>query len=182
MPQTEAVQLSRSATELGLVETNELRPRVEARCEGVWVVHDVLSKAECDSIVSSGAALGMRQNGTGRFRDCTRAIFFAPEASKLVFSRLKHLPLFGDQLEVLPSDKTVHQPPLQGVAGTWQPYGINECWRLCQYKPGGHFAPHFDDGAHLPRKAAVAAVCAYTAPSVSGVVKRSCPQALFREG
>ena len=28
-----------------------------------------------------------------------------------------------------------------------QPYG-NECWRLCRYTPGGHFAPHYDDGAH----------------------------------
>lgn len=31
-----------------------------------------------------------------------------------------------------------------GLEGLWKPQGLNYCWRLCKYLPGGHFAPHYD--------------------------------------
>jgi hypothetical protein len=30
------------------------------------------------------------------------------------------------------------------LEGHWKPIGLNDCWRMSKYVPGGHFGPHFD--------------------------------------
>lgn len=145
---TEKISLNLSNCELGLPAGQAPRPEVTEVDTGVWIVDNVLSSEECESIIHAAEKIGMEQDGPKtEFRNRSRAIFFCPDASSLVWRRLQHLPLFNSAVTIAKSDTSYHQPPLEGVAGTWDPEGLNICWRVCQYPPTGHFAPHFDSGA-----------------------------------
>jgi len=67
----------------------------------------------------------------------------AEDMGKMFFDRAR--PYLDDIM--VPADK---KPP-RGVpndffAGSWEPAGLNPCFRVCRYRPGGFFFPHHDGG------------------------------------
>lgn len=92
-----------SAALLGIHAQETCKPRVEELELGVWLVRDVLSKAECATVRQAASQHMEMVKGTldsQRYRDLKRSIFMSPEAAEVVYQRLHGLPLFKDNVEV----------------------------------------------------------------------------------
>ena len=75
---------------------------------------------------------------TPQYRDCERILLTSDEFAFDLWERLKPLLTLDDLCEVKPFGFDNE--------GTWQPIGINECFRFTKYSEGGHFNPHRDGG------------------------------------
>uniref|UniRef100_A0A0G4HRF1 Fe2OG dioxygenase domain-containing protein n=1 Tax=Chromera velia CCMP2878 TaxID=1169474 RepID=A0A0G4HRF1_9ALVE len=115
----------------------------EIEAGSVFLVHNLLSKEECASLIAACKEMNLAKTGSRKYRDCKRLVAKATAVSEILFNRIRHLPLFSP-LEVDPSDRTFHQPLFEGVAGRWTALGLNDVLRVCLYDPEGHFSPHFD--------------------------------------
>jgi hypothetical protein len=58
--------------------------------------------------------------------------------SALIWERVKG---FMDEIEITQENTSVQWQVGNGfrLEGKWRPLGLNECWRLIRYLPGGHF-------------------------------------------
>lgn len=96
-----------SATWVGIHEQQiPCQPSVEQLEHGVWLVRNVLSKAECAAVRQAASQHMQMVKGTldsQRYRDLRRSIFMCPQAAELVYRRLQTLPLFKDAVEVIHS-------------------------------------------------------------------------------
>jgi len=73
-------------------------------------------------------------------RNNERIYVAAPEVSNTIWDRVKP---FVNQIEITKeNDQRVGIG--YGSEGIWRPIGFSECWKICKYNPGGHFAPHYD--------------------------------------
>jgi len=121
-----------------------VRKEIELYDHGkAFLLYNVLSPSECEYYINKGEELGFgsvdlsyRKN----YRNNDRVVAEATEVSKLIWERVKE--------HITPIQITKENQQNVGVGygleGLWEPVGLNEIWRLCKYKPGGHFAPHFD--------------------------------------
>jgi len=74
------------------------------------------------------------------YRNNDRVVANSREVSELIWNRIKS---YIKEIEV--TSKQSHRVGMgYGLEGVWKPNELNECWRLCRYQPGGHFAPHYD--------------------------------------
>lgn len=104
------------------------------------VIPDVLSDAECSSIIRlcerRGFEPALLNVGGGRqvlatdHRKSGRCIVDDARAVEVIFERLRCL---------LPAEHTI----MRGGA-TWRAVGLNERLRVLRYEPGDYFAPHKD--------------------------------------
>lgn len=117
---------------LGICSQETTKPRVEQLEYGVWLVHNVLSKAECAAVREAGTQQLEMVKGaldSQRYRDLKRSIFMCPEAADIVYKRLESLSLFKDDVEVCKAlsvqSQTCRIPALK--SGMKRSYA---CWRI----------------------------------------------------
>lgn len=118
------------------------------------VLYNVLSPSECKHYMDEAERMGMLQLD-GRSRVTERCIAKSADVARLVFDRCStflspiHVPKPSGAYSS--ETKDTQRPDLKGIPvetpfGTWLPIGLNECFRLCRYRPGGFFKPHYDYG------------------------------------
>eukprot|EP01126_Amoeba_proteus_P020954 TRINITY_DN2127_c0_g1_i5.p1 TRINITY_DN2127_c0_g1~~TRINITY_DN2127_c0_g1_i5.p1 ORF type:complete len:292 (+),score=49.01 TRINITY_DN2127_c0_g1_i5:62-937(+) len=117
-------------------------PRVDIleddRC---FLQHGILSEDECKYFIMKSEEVGFSQVTYEKaYRNNERCVIFSPETSEWMWQRIRKL--------IKPIVITPHDYKQVGeghkLEGRWVPVGLNPCWRICKYFPGGHFAPHFD--------------------------------------
>lgn len=95
------------ATLLGIHEAQiSCEPSLHQLEHQVWLVRNVLSKAECTAVCQAASQHMDMVKGTldsQRYRDLKRSIFMCPKAAEIVYQRLQSIPLFKDAVEVLNS-------------------------------------------------------------------------------
>lgn len=132
--------------QLGLACSQESIPPVaqeEINSEGaVWLLRGVLTPNECREYMKQAEALGLEEPvANARHRSSSRVVAMGKDVSNLIWSRISH---FFPTMSVRSTDTSVEQSPLMNAAGEWKALGLNDCWRICRYMPGGHFGPHVD--------------------------------------
>ena len=134
----------------------EVRPApITARTVGsdkIWLVDELLSKDECAQLISRAEAHGF---GTTHYehsyRGNLRLTTTDTSLAEAVWARLR---------AVVPPRLTLTKPEREAdtywwdhypdAEGEWDPYGLNECWRLAKYRAGDRFLCHCDE-AYSPR-------------------------------
>jgi hypothetical protein len=98
----------------------------------------VLSPTECEYYIKVSEELGLVPLGeTYRtdYRNNDRVVANSQEVSDLIWKRVQ--PFITD-IEITKENN--HRVGVgYGLEGLWKPNGLNYCWRLCRYLPGGHF-------------------------------------------
>jgi len=115
----------------------DLRP--DDRC---FLLYNLLSPKECQFFIDAAEAVGLDElHLTNKnYRNHARCVVMSPEVSTFLWERFKSHIL---PITVEPED--YKQIGLgHRLEGEWVPVGLNPCWRLSRYYPGGHFGPHFD--------------------------------------
>lgn len=113
--------------------------------DSACILHGVLSQNECLRLIEMATTFGMKPI-TGRIRECARVSAMGEEFANRIFERVQP---FLSKLELTP------EVPVRGIVfdyescGTFTPYGLNPCFRICKYNPGGHFFPHYDGGFEI---------------------------------
>lgn len=107
-----------------------------------FVLFDVLSPGECQSLMSQADALGYSfwhptpGASETRFRNADTVEVTCPELAAALWARLQRHVTAVVQLE----EDTCER----GVQGTWAAVGVNPVLLFSRYTPGGHFSPHTD--------------------------------------
>jgi len=115
-----------------------------------FILHNVLSGEECQYFIDQAESLGMTDtNYSHSIRINDRVCARSEEVARVLFERIR--PFLEDSIEIENDNWPYSGTCPRGVShdfpsGTWTPIGLNECFRLCRYKPGGHFKPHHDGG------------------------------------
>ena len=108
-----------------------------------FLLHNLLSPKECQYFINACETLGLEELGNSvskGYRNHTRCVVIGPRISEWLWKRLK--PAIED-ITLLTDD--YKQTGLgHRLEGHWKPVGLNDCWRMSKYQPGGHFGPHFD--------------------------------------
>lgn len=111
-----------------------------------FVLRNVLSHEECDAYMEMAAAMGMTSVQAGgyekRIRVCDRVSAASEALASEIFERIRP---FVARID-LRSDDRPRGIPKQRARAEWRPHGLNEMFRICRYKAGGHFQPHLDGG------------------------------------
>jgi hypothetical protein len=111
------------------------------------VVRSVLSAEECAACIEymKGSDMVPAHTRTD-YRNNLRILVSSHEFSTEVYERLK-VPL----MELHEHEKVITQENADdyadnglGMLGAWRVEHLNDCFRMCCYHPGGHFAPHYD--------------------------------------
>ncbi|XP_070180405.1 uncharacterized protein, partial [Littorina saxatilis] len=109
-----------------------------------FLLHHVLSQAECDHFIKEGERVEFDKVKGARddYREQQRISIESSELSEMLWERIR--PWLSDiTIEDDPLKQHVHGIKFL-MQGTWTPIALNSVWRLGRYQPGGHFAPHFD--------------------------------------
>ena len=147
---TNAYQAEYEATPHKL--TVELSDDVEVRKEllfpdgSAYVLHNLLTPAECAAIQQQATEMGLRDSGySSRIRVCERVSAMGHALAAALFERAR--PHLGGNIEV-GAERGDREPgvPPSLEEGVYEPYGLNPCFRIVRYAPGGFFFPHFDGG------------------------------------
>jgi len=106
-----------------------------------FLLYNLLSEQECTYYINESERLGLDQlTYDKRYRNNTRCTVLSPEISEAIWNRVKE---YVAPIILEPNDyKQIGKG--YKLEGTWIPSGLNPCWRICKYFPGGHFGPHFD--------------------------------------
>jgi hypothetical protein len=120
-----------------------------------FVLLNLLSPAECQAIIDQAEDFGLESCGySSRMRITDRVLIMGEELGEVLFERAKpwlpdmHL---SSDLPKLPAGLP-QDIPLTGQRRHWSATGLNPCFRVCRYKPGGFFQPHHDGGFDLERE------------------------------
>jgi len=111
-----------------------------------------LSPPECCDLIEQAERFGLRSCGYNReIRVTDRVSVMGEDLAAMLFERARP---YLDDIEI-PQDNSSTSWP-RGVRrdarpGIWSPTGLNPCFRVCRYKPGGFFLPHHDDGFDYSR-------------------------------
>jgi hypothetical protein len=107
------------------------------------LLRNVLSKEECQFFIKQAEEMNMKSVGLDNYptsyRNNDRVISESFGLSSLLFKRIK--PFVQPEMNIDSFNEDHHHP---GSTGKWELLGLNECFRLCRYQPGGHFSPHYD--------------------------------------
>lgn len=114
--------------------------RDDNRC---FLLYNLLSPKECQYFINACETIGLEELGVSvskGYRNHTRCVVMGPKISEWLWDRLK--PII-EEITLLPDD--YKQIGLgHKLEGHWKPIGLNDCWRMSKYVPGGHFGSHFD--------------------------------------
>jgi len=118
------------------ITVKELHPDDRA-----FLLYNFLSQSECQYYMDNGVRLGMEELTYNKsYRNNDRCVVLSEEMSKQLFERIKP---YIKPIQVLKNDYKQVGLGMK-LEGLWEPVGLNPCWRLCRYAPGGHFGPHHD--------------------------------------
>ena len=110
-----------------------------------FVVHDVLSAAECEQLIAEARELGMADSGYDRgYRNCLRLIAESTPIAEQLFARLRTM-LASEVYTPSPSAGNARQ-------GEWKLNDLNNRFRICMYEGTGHFGPHRYARARVPTR------------------------------
>ena len=111
-----------------------------------FVLRNVLSPEECEAYMAAATAMGMSSVQAGgyerRIRVCDRVSASSDELAAKLFERIRP---FVAPIDLRSTDRP-RGIPANRARAEWRPHGLNEMWRICRYKAGGHFQPHLDGG------------------------------------
>jgi len=110
--------------------------------EQAFLLFNVLSPSECEYYIKTSEELGFKGLTGYRsdYRNNDRVVAVGEEISKILFDRISK---YVSEITITNENRQKVGPAYK-LEGTWKPISLNETWRMCRYKPGGHFAPHFD--------------------------------------
>jgi len=106
-----------------------------------FLLYNLLSELECSYYINESEKLGLQDlTYQKRYRNNSRCIVLSPQICDSIWQRLK------DYIMPINLEPDDYKQTGKGyrLEGTWIPVGLNPCWRICKYVPGGHFGPHFD--------------------------------------
>eukprot|EP01124_Arcella_intermedia_P022985 TRINITY_DN3547_c0_g1_i1.p1 TRINITY_DN3547_c0_g1~~TRINITY_DN3547_c0_g1_i1.p1 ORF type:complete len:286 (+),score=69.08 TRINITY_DN3547_c0_g1_i1:127-984(+) len=105
------------------------------------LLHHFLSNDECRYYIDKAEELGLEDvSNQKKYRNNSRCVVLSPQISEHIWKRLK------DFISPIVVEKNDNKQVGMGfkLEGEWLPFGLNPCWRICKYTPGGHFGPHYD--------------------------------------
>lgn len=111
-----------------------------------FVLHNVISLNEIAQLKESAVQFGMSDSGyPSSYRICKRVSAMADSFGKVLFNRIK------PYLDIVTVDRSRGEMQIDGMSsklssGIWTPVGLNPCFRIVKYEPGGFFYPHYDGG------------------------------------
>jgi len=112
----------------------------------IWLVDGLLSTHECKSLIARSESHGYGSTDFVKsYRGNLRLTATDASLAEVIWQRLQAL---------VPAQLALQAPAVLGdknwwssypkAAGTWEAYGMNECWRFAKYKPGDRFMCHSD--------------------------------------
>lgn len=108
--------------------------------DAAFVLLNLLRPSECENIIAQAEGFGFDDCNYQRWMRITdRVSVMGEDLAELLFARAR--PYLAD-VEV-PGPRGIPQDVKSGI---WTPVGLNPCFRVCRYKPGGFFLPHHDGG------------------------------------
>mmetsp|Transcript_20106 Transcript_20106/g.69746 ORF Transcript_20106/g.69746 Transcript_20106/m.69746 type:complete len:366 (-) Transcript_20106:184-1281(-) len=110
-----------------------------------FLLRNLLSRGECEDIIRQAEGFGLQDCGYNRrIRVTDRVVILGEDLARLLFERAR--PYLADVR--VPRLGRKGPRGLRDVArpGLWRPVGLNPCFRVCRYSPGGFFLPHHDGG------------------------------------
>lgn len=113
-----------------------------------FILHNFVSTDEMTQIKAQSENFGFEDSGyPRRYRICDKVSAKCGEFGKVLFERVKPHILDIEITDVSrPNGVPDHTP-----SGIWQAYGLNPCFRVVRYSPGGMFFPHQDGGFRVGR-------------------------------
>lgn len=124
-----------------------------------YILKNILTKPECLDVIKQAENFGLEDiNAMGYPRDIRtndRVSIMSAELAELMFQRAR--PFLGTIEKPSVEDvKSGTKEAVKGLderdrAGTWFPDSINPCFRVCRYRPGGHFSCHHDGGFEVDK-------------------------------
>jgi len=112
-----------------------------------FILHHLLSPEECCEVRKAAEKAGLTDLRAS-YRRCTRMSAIGHEFAAILFERAK--PFLGGRIEYDKETGTCAQQGISGQglrhSGTYVPIGLNPCFRVVRYAPGGFFLPHRDGG------------------------------------
>lgn len=110
------------------------------------LLRNLMSREECRDVVEQAERFGLRNCGYNpRIRITDRVSIMGEDLAAVLFERLR--PYVSD-VEITRCG--TNKMPLgirdDAKVGWWTPVGLNPCFRVCRYEPGGFFLPHHDGG------------------------------------
>jgi len=107
------------------------------------LLRNVLSKQECEFFIRQAEDLGLDSVGKAgydvSYRNNDRVIATSEDVANMLLDRIS--PFIQQEMRIGAENTHLHH---SGTYGEWELCGMNECFRLCRYQPGGHFSPHYD--------------------------------------
>ena len=114
--------------------------RDDNRC---FLLYNLLSPKECQYFIDACETIGLEELGSSvskGYRNHTRCVVMGSQISEWLWERIKSS---IEEITILANN--YKQVGLgHKLEGEWKPIGLNNCWRMSKYTPGGHFGPHFD--------------------------------------
>jgi hypothetical protein len=122
-----------------------LGPEYERGGGAAFVLRSLLSPAECEEIIAQAESFGLRDCGYhSRIRVNDRVLVMGELLAEALFRRAR--PYLTDIRVRMGEVPTPRGVPPDVPKGRWSPVGLNPCFRVCKYTPGGFFLPHHDHG------------------------------------
>lgn len=113
--------------------------------DAAFVLRNLLSPAECEEIIAQAESFGLRDTlYNPRIRKNDRVSVMGEHVADALFERAR--PFLADVLVRTGPMPTPRGVPPDASKGRWTPHGLNPCFRVCKYAPGGFFLPHHDGG------------------------------------
>lgn len=113
-----------------------------------FVLHNLLSKSECEEIQRQAVGMGLSDSGySHRIRVCDRVSAMGHKLAATIFERAR--PFLADMRVAGGQCCEGGLNPDSMADGHYVPYGLNPCFRIVRYTPGGFFLPHYDGGFRL---------------------------------
>jgi len=119
--------------------------------DSAMILHNLLTPSECKATIAQAEAFGLSTCGYSKtMRITDRVSIMGEELARILFERAQP---FLSPIEV---QRTANGHKPFGIRpdmaeGTWLPKGLNPCFRVCRYAPGGFFQPHHDGGFDYDR-------------------------------
>jgi hypothetical protein len=111
------------------------------------VVRSVLTAEECAACIEymKGRDMVPAHSRTD-YRNNLRILVSSHEFATEVYQRLKAtlMELHEHEKDITKENADDFPDNGLGMLGTWGAEHLNDCFRMCCYHPGGHFAPHYD--------------------------------------
>eukprot|EP00759_Apiculatamorpha_spiralis_P043805 PhF_6_TR40989/c0_g1_i1/m.62090 len=108
-----------------------------------YILYDLLSPSECLQIQQQGLAFGL-DHLVMKIRRCQRAAAMGAEFAEALFARAR--PFLGGSYVLGGREPAPEKGMEMEVPGVFTPQGLNPCFRIVRYQPGGFFWPHRDGG------------------------------------